>query len=206
MKTNSLIKDILTKGAILGCVMLISHIAELMMLLYGGSLMWFGIMFIEWIAVATLFIYLLYRYTRHYTGLVYRMQIKQGRVPQFSYLNGLCYIVAVSTLAGVIIGIGDYVFHNAIIGHEVYIKRSMEIMVNLLNGLGVSPDAPAVHEQITEFNKTIQELPNPSLFETVYNSMFNYMIISGLMLGSIIAIFTKRSPKDEFSNPENNNE
>lgn len=197
MKTKLLFNNILTKGAILGCLMLASHTAKLSMLIYGGTLKWLGVMCLEMIAVMVLFVYLLYRYTKQYTGLINKMQMSQGRPMKFSYANGLCYIIAISTLAGVIVGVGDFVFHK-IIGHEVFIQRIMEIFSNMISGMGTTSDMPTVREQIDEFNKKIMEIPNPTLFDCVFGSMWNYMF-SGLILGLIIAAFTRQEAQPTFT-------
>ena len=62
MKTSVLWNDILTKGAILGGVMLASNIAETSMLIYGGTIGWMGAMSIECLAVMALYCYLIYRF------------------------------------------------------------------------------------------------------------------------------------------------
>jgi hypothetical protein len=70
MKTSVLWNDILTKGAILGGVMLASNIAETSMLIYGGAIGWMCAMSIECLAVMALYCYLIYRFTSNYANLV----------------------------------------------------------------------------------------------------------------------------------------
>ena len=59
------LNDVASKGAILGVLMLVSHIFEQYMLL-NGNLTRLGIVSIEMIALFGVFIYLLYRFTKNY--------------------------------------------------------------------------------------------------------------------------------------------
>ena len=54
MKQNLYLNTLLNGGAILGLVMLCSHIFEQCAVVYGGSMVWFSIMGFEMVAAAAL--------------------------------------------------------------------------------------------------------------------------------------------------------
>ena len=95
----------LSKGAILGMVMLVSHIAEQLMMIYGGTSVWTTVVGIEMLVSLVVFIWLLRNFTKSYAALVLAAR---KDMPYFSYMNGLNYAISVSMLAGVIVGLGGY--------------------------------------------------------------------------------------------------
>ena len=66
MKESKFVNEALSKGAILGLVMLVSNIFEQYILLYKGTLGWMGLLGIEMLIAACLYVVLVYIFTKHY--------------------------------------------------------------------------------------------------------------------------------------------
>ena len=124
MKPSIFLNDMLTKGAILGGVMLVSSIAETSMLYYGNSAKWIMVMGIECLAAMALYCYLVYRFTRGYANIVLS---ERKELAYFTFGNGLSYATSISMLAGVIVALGGYMFRHYVIGYENYITNYVNI-------------------------------------------------------------------------------
>ena len=97
MKHSIFLNDMLTKGAILGGVMLASNIVETSMMYYGATLNWVVVASCEIVAVIVLYCWLLLCFTRNYASLVVA---ERSDMPYFTYANGLNYAIDISMLAG----------------------------------------------------------------------------------------------------------
>lgn len=183
MNTSILRNDILTKGAILGGVMLASRIAETSMTCYGGTIKWLIICAVEWFAMAAVYIVLLNAFTRGYARKQLAMQ--QG-VQHFSYGNGLSYAILISMLAGIIVAIGGYIFLHAVIGYDNFVDGNISLILNTFSEARVEV-TPEAQEMIAEMKVT----PAPSIIDTLIASVWNYLL-SGAIVGAIVAIFTRR--------------
>lgn len=174
--------DVASKGAILGVLMLVSHIFEQAMML-NGTLAQVGIVGIESIVVFGLYIYLLYRFAKshslHYTP-------EDG----FSYGKAFGYIVAISLFASIIVGLGSYVSTHFIIGYNDYIDGVVNMYTNILSESPIPAQMAGIYEQTLE---KIEEQPEPSIFATISASIWNYLLL-GCLAGLIIAAIVKREP------------
>lgn len=197
MIVNKFWNDLLTKGAILGGIMLISHCIEQCIFVYGGTIGWLTVMGIEWIVAVVLYTYLVYRFTKSYAASVME---QQGEVKVFTYGNGLSYILSVSILAGTIVGVGAYILRHNIIGHTEYVTKVAEMMINILKS---TPEAAQIGDMSQMVNQILQQ-PEPSIFSTIASNIWNYML-GGLLVGLFVAGFTKHSPKLFDKNQEENN-
>lgn len=187
MKTSIFLNDILTKGAILGGVMLASNIAENAMFYYGGTLSWLGVYGIEWLIAIVLYCYLLYRFTRNYANLVVE---ERKDLPYFTYGNGLSYAVLVSMLAGVVVSIGAYMFQHYVIGYENFINHYIEFIQTAVaqSGVQMADMQTALGEVINQLKNT----PEPSIISALISGVWSYLI-AGTFVGLIVAAFTKRN-------------
>ena len=192
---NTFLNHMLSKGAILGLVMLISHIAEQSALIYGATTTWTTIMGIEMVIAFVVYIILLRRFTKSYASLVLA---ERKDLPHFSYLNGLSYAISISALAGVIVGLGGFMFRHFIIGHEAYIAGYTALLQNALAGSQIPASMASTYEQIFE---QIKNAPEPTLFSMILGSIWNYML-SGLIIGLFVAASTKRNPQIFDTNNE----
>ncbi len=182
---NTFLNHMLSKGAILGMVMLVSHIAEQLMMIYGGTSVWTTVAGIEMLVSLVVFIWLLRNFTKSYAALVLAAR---KDMPYFSYMNGLNYAISVSMLAGVIVGLGGYILHHFVIGHEAYIAGYMKMMQNALATTQIPASMVSTYEQLFA---QIKNMPESSLLTMVFNSAWNYLLL-GLIVGLFVAKSTKR--------------
>ncbi len=183
MDRSILRTDILTKGAILGVVMLISRNLEMSMIHYGGNISWMILTLLEWVVVAVVYVILLNSFTRGYARK--RLATQQG-FQHFSYSNGLSYAILISMLAGVIVAIGGYIFLHAVIGYDNFVDGNIALIQNTFNEAKVEI-TPEIQKMIAE----MKVAPAPSIIETLIASVWSYLL-SGALVGAIVAIFTRR--------------
>lgn len=197
MKLNQFWKDLLTNGAILGAVMTVSHCFEQSALIYGGTISWITVLGIESIAAFVLYIYLAYRFTKSYAANV--MEQQQG-VKLFTYGSGLSYVISLSILTGVMVGVGGHIFHNNIVGHSEYVTKYAEVLVQFMKA---SPESANLVDMNQMINVILQQ-PEPTIWATIASSIWNYMVL-GLIVGLGIAAFTKHTPELFDKQQEENN-
>lgn len=186
MKPSIFLNDVLTKGAILGGVMLLSKIAEISMFYYGGNIMWMLLVLVEWIVAISLYCYLIYRFTRNYSNLVIS---QRPELPYFTYGNGLAYAILVSMSAGAIVGFGEYMYMHYVIGYDNFTNH----YINLIYAF-VAQSGASVQEFEAMFADDIAQLESqgePSLLAKLISGVWSYLI-SGTIVGLIVAAFTKR--------------
>ena len=198
MKPSIFLNDMLTKGAILGGVMLFSNIVENVMLYYGNSPKWIMVLGVEYLISMVVYIYLIYRFTKGYATIVLS---ERKQMPFFTYGNGLSYATSVSMLAGVIVALGGYMFRHYIIGYENYINAYVKLLQDWLSQSEVPASMIGSYDQMF---KTIQSQAEPSLIASIFSGIWTYLM-AGTFVGLIVAAFTKREPKI-FDNQENQNE
>ena len=183
MDRSILRNDILTKGAILGVVMLASRIAETTMTCNGDSIKWMIILSVEMLAMAVVYIVLLNSFTRGYARK--QLAIQQG-FQHFSYGNGLSYAILISMLAGVIVAIGGYIFLHAVIGYDNFVDGNIALILSVFRDAKTEV-TPEIQEMIAEMKVT----PAPSIIDTLIASVWSYLL-SGAIVGAVVAIFTRR--------------
>jgi hypothetical protein len=198
MKPSVFLNDMLTKGAILGGVMLVSSIAETSMLYYGNTPKWVVAMSLECIAAMVLYCYLIYRFTKGYATLVLS---ERKQMPFFTYGNGLSYATSISMLAGVIVALGGYMFRHYVVGYENYIANYVKLLQDWFSQSEVPASMMSTYEQMF---KAIQSQEEPSLISSIFSGIWSYLL-AGTIVGLIVAAFTKREPKI-FDNQENQDE
>lgn len=173
-----------SKGAVLGVLMLASHIIE-QSCLFGGSLSIFAIMGVEMLVVAVLYIWLLYRFAK-------KASVKFGDdTLGFSYSQGLGYVVCIALFAGVIVGLGGYIFQHFIIGYDNYIDSVTETMQQVLYSSGASSMMLKTYEDMFS---TMAEQPEPGVLNVIFSTVCNYGFW-GLIIGLFIAGGVKREPR-----------
>lgn len=182
---NEYLNDIASRGAIIGALMLASHIFEQSMIMnasFGG----FAIAGLEMLVVTVIYIWLQYRFAK-------RASERFGdNTVGFPYSRALMYVVSVALFAGVIVGLGGYVYTHFIVGYENYIERLVENLQQMLYQSGGNSPVMAMYENMLS---TLLEQPEPGIFSTIISSMFNYMLFGGVLVGLFIAAGVKRDPK-----------
>lgn len=187
--------DVASKGAVLGIIMLVSHIFKQAAVMHSSSSLVVAAG-IESLVAAVLFIYLLYRFAK-------RASLRFGdEILGFTYSQGLIYIVAVSLFAGVIVGLGGYVYIHYIVGYDNYVEQLVDNIQSMIHSVGNLPSS--VMRSYDNMLDAMAESPEPNVMNRVFSSMVNYGIW-GLIVGLFIAGFTKRNP-EIFNDDEDNRE
>lgn len=177
--------DLLTKGAILGCVMLASNIAETAMFYYGG-LKWMMPLGLEMLVMAGVYIYLVYRFTKNFSLLAIA---ERKNLPYFTYGEGVMYAMNLSGLAGIVVALGGYVFMHYTIGYENFIAAYIKLFQEFFSQVPMaSKDADMLRELFTE----MQKAEEPTILANLLSSVSRYIMI-GALVGLVVAAFTKRN-------------
>ena len=197
MKQNLFLNSILNKGAILGFIMLCSHIFEQCAVVYGGTMVWFSVMGFEMVASYIVYVWLLYKFAKSYSAAVLE---QRSELKMFSYGAALSYVTSVSMLAGVIVGLGRYIIHNIVIGHDNYIKAMITSMQAILKA---NPQTASMMGSYGEVFNQMAVQPEPSVFATIISSVWSYLL-AGTVVGLIVAAIVKREPElfDEQNSEE----
>lgn len=197
MKQNHFLNSVLNRGAILGFVMLCSHIFEQCAVVYGGTMTWFSIMGFEMVASYVVYVWLLYKFAKSYSAAVLE---QRSELKMFSYGAGLSYVTSVSMLAGVIVGLGRYIIHSIVIGHDKYVQAMITSMQSILKA---NPQTASMMGSYGEVFKQMAAQPEPSVFATIFSSVWSYLLW-GTIVGLIIAAIVKHEPQlfDEQNSEE----
>ena len=197
MRQNIFLNSVLNRGAILGFVMLCSHIFEQCAVVYGGTMTWFSVMGFEMVASYVVYVWLIYKFAKSYSAAVLE---QRSELKMFSYGAGLSYVTSVSMLAGVIVGLGRYIIHNIVIGHDNYIKAMITSMQSILKA---NPQTASMMGSYGEVFNQMAAQPEPSVFATIISSVWSYLL-AGTIVGLIVAAIVKHEPElfDEQNSEE----
>ena len=197
MKQNHFLNSVLNRGAILGFVMLCSHIFEQCAVVYGGTMTWFSIMGFEMVASYVVYVWLLYKFAKSYSAAVLE---QRSELKIFSYGAGLSYVTSVSMLGGVIVGLGRYIIHSIVIGHDKYVQSMITSMQSILKA---NPQTASMMGSYGEVFKQMAAQPEPGVFATIISSVWSYLLW-GTIVGLIIAAIVKHEPQlfDEQNSEE----
>ena len=180
--------DVLRSGAILGLVMALSSIFERYLLLASNltlgtaTMLYLG----EAVVACVVFIWLIVRFTRR------RRDTGDPRFG-FNYSTALSYILLISMLAGVIVGVAGTIFTSAI-GYDAYIAGNisrLEEAKTLYEGLGVGANDLVLFDEMVH---RIRTAPQPTMLQNVLASFSNYILFGGIP-GLIIAGVLSRKPQ-----------
>ena len=178
--------DLLTKGAILGCVMLASNIAETAMFYYGG-LKWMMPLALEMLVMAGVYIYLVYRFTKNFSLLAIA---ERDKLPYFTYGEGVMYAMNLSGLAGIVVALGGYVFMHYVVGYDNFIDAYIKLFQEFFSQVPMaSNDANMLRELFAEMKKAEE----PSIIANLLSSVSRYIMI-GALVGLVVSAFTKQNP------------
>ena len=186
--------DVLRSGAILGIVMSLSVVFERYVLAFSDmSIMTASVVyFIEWFVVMVAFVWLIVFFVRR-RGRSYPAEVG------FSYSTALSYILLVSMLAGIVVGVATTVYINAM-GYDNYIEGvigRMEELVTLYESMGIPSEQTAT---FGEYADQMRYTEQPSILANVFGSLQLYMLAGGIP-GLIIAGIVSRRPKlGDFQN------
>ena len=198
--------DVLRSAAIVGIVMSVSHIFEKYITLFsdlglGASSL---IISIEGIAAAVLFVGMLYYFTRRLAKNWNERVEYMGQVlnVKFSYSRALSYVLTVSMLASVIVGVASTIYVD-IIGYDIYLAAQIayiEETVDFVNAAGQmsgSENLVSV-ESMEDFVSQLEASERPSMFANIISLMSSYMLYGGLT-GLVVAAVVRRNIKQNVS-------
>ncbi|MBO5018544.1 MAG: DUF4199 domain-containing protein [Alistipes sp.] len=197
--------DVLRSAAILGVVMALSHIFEQYMLLFSSVDVLTASLIIcfEYIAIIVVFVWLVYRFTRSVArNWIDQVTLPDGNIVEvkFTYGRALSYILMVSMLAGVIVGLSNTIFID-IMGYDLFIEGNLnrinEVKL-MLDGMAGAEGSQALiadyNKMFDDYRELILTAERPSMFSNIISYMSNYMF-SGGIVGLAIAYFARRNVK-----------
>ena len=179
--------DVLRSGAILGVVMALSRIVEMYLLAYssldmGSMSMWF---LLEWVVAAVIFVWLLVRMSKRRAAAT---DPKYG----YSYSMALAYILMISMLAGIMVGVADTLFIG-VMGYDAYID-GMIGRIEEIRQLYVSMNITSVDADFSAMISALRSAERPSMMSAVF-SMFNSYVLVGGVVGLVVAGVVCRKPQ-----------
>ena len=181
-------KDILNKGAILGVLMTVSAIFEQCTIIYGGTISWMSAMGFEYVVSIVVYVWLIYRFAKHFSLQVMDMQ---KDIKTFSYAQGFLYVIMLSILTGVVVGLGTYIFRHFVVGYTEYVEATIRAMQNVLKESQLPSSVTSSYKQL--FAQMASQV-EPTIFSVLLSSCWNYMF-TGTLLGLVIAGIVKREPQ-----------
>ena len=199
--------DVLRSAAILGVVMAVSHIFERHMMLFGGLSLGTSsvILLLEGLVAAVAFVGLLYYFTRRLAkGWNERVEF-MGQVldVKFSYSRALSYVLTVSMLASIVVGVASTIYVD-IVGYDVYIAAQIDYVqetADFVNAYGqISGDDVVLSTKVMDDMVTnLETSERPSMFSNIISLMSTYMLYGGIV-GLVIAAVARRNVKKNVSN------
>ena len=177
--------DVLRSGAILGGVMSISYIFERYILAFSDMalLKASALYSLEWIVACVVFVWMLVRFTRARANAV-----EPAAAATYSYL--LSYVLLVSMLSGVLVGVADSLFAS-FMGYDSYMMGligRIEQLQQMYADMGISSSDMAIFDQ---FAQQLRYVEQPSMLMTVFGKLQTYAIM-GCIPGFIIASVNSR--------------
>lgn len=196
--------DVLRSAAIVGIVMAISHIFEKHILLFSdlGLATSSAIILIEGIIAVVLFVGMLYYFT-HRLAKVWNDRVEvldQVFDVKFSYSRALSYVLTVSMLASVVVGVASTIYVD-VVGYDVYLAAQInyiEEIVDFVNAYGqMSGDSELMSTKyMADMIARMETMERPSMFTNIVSLMSSYMLYGGLV-GLVVAAVARRNVRRE---------
>lgn len=196
--------DVLRSAAIVGIVMAISHIFEKHILLFSdlGLATSSAIILIEGIIAVVLFVGMLYYFT-HRLAKVWNDRVgvlDQVFDVKFSYSRALSYVLTVSMLASVVVGVASTIYVD-VVGYDVYLAAQInyiEEIVDFVNAYGqMSGDSELMSTKyMADMIAQMETMERPSMFTNIVSLMSSYMLYGGLV-GLVVAAVARRNVRRE---------
>ena len=180
-------------GAIVGVVMALSRIFERYELFFSTSELLSVVTpyAIEWVLMVGIFVWLLFFFTRR------RAKAADAEVG-FSYGQALSFVLVVSMLAGIIVGLADTIFINAM-GYDLYVDGMVTRIGQMRNLYIEAGLTQADVKSFDEMAAAARMAEQPSIFMNIFVDLYNYILFGGLP-GLIIAAIVRRQPEYRVNN------
>lgn len=180
---NNFWNDALRSGAILGLVMGLSRIFESYQLYLSDMQGVTTLIVLEWLFAAALFVYLLYRFAKQRSM---RFSQKEG----YSYGQAMSYLLIVSMLTGIIVGVMEYLF-TEFVGYDAIVAGYISLIDEyrtMVASAGVPASSMGVLEQL---KGTIRDSQEPTILNNVLSAL-NLYFMTGGVVSLVISAFVKR--------------
>jgi hypothetical protein len=193
MNNKTFFSDAMMAGAIVGVVMALSRIFERYELFFSTSELLSVVTpyAIEWVLMVGIFVWLLFFFTRR------RAKAADTEVG-FSYGQALSFVLVVSMLAGIIVGLADTIFINAM-GYDVYVDGMVSRIAEMRNLYIEAGLTQADVKSFDEMAAAARMTEQPSIFMNIFVDLYNYILFGGLP-GLIIAAIVRRQPEYRVNN------
>ena len=193
MNNKTFFSDAMMAGAIVGVVMALSRIFERYELFFSTSELLSVVTpyAIEWVLMVGIFVWLLFFFTRR------RAKAADAEVG-FSYGQALSFVLVVSMLAGIIVGLADTIFINAM-GYDLYVDGMVTRIGQMRNLYIEAGLTQADVKSFDEMAAAARMAEQPSIFMNIFVDLYNYILFGGLP-GLIIAAIVRRQPEYRVNN------
>lgn len=193
MNNKTFFSDAMMAGAVVGVVMALSRIFERYELFFSTSELLSVVTpyAIEWVLMVGIFVWLLFFFTRR------RAKAADAEVG-FSYGQALSFVLVVSMLTGIIVGLADTIFINAM-GYDVYVDGMVTRIAEMRNLYIEAGLTQADVKSFDEMAAAARMAEQPSIFMNIFVDLYNYILFGGLP-GLIIAAIVRRQPEYRVNN------
>ena len=191
MEKTNFWNDAAKAGAVLGVLLAVSFIVENQITL-AGRVGLYMLYLVEWIAVVIAHYYLLHRFARSRSALC---TAEEG----FSFMQGYTSVLAVSGLAGIIVGAVQALYLHVAVGYSAYVDRLIAAVERIVAGSGGIP--ASMEGLFAQSMEQLQTAPVPSVLQTLWGGIFSSLLF-GAVFGLIIAGVLSRAPRP-FGEPGN---
>ena len=184
MNRNNFWNDAAKAGAILGVLLAVSFVVENQITLAGRAGLYM-LYLVEWIAVVAAHYYLLHRFARSRSALC---TAEEG----FSFMQGYTSVLAVSGLAGIIVGAVQALYLHVVVGYSAYVDRLIAAVERIVAGSGGIP--ASMEGLFAQSMEQLQTAAAPSVLQTLWGGIFSSLLF-GAVFGLIIAGVLSRAPR-----------
>ena len=137
---------------------------------------------VEWIAVAVLHFYLLFRFTKIHSA-------NFSKDLGFSFGSAYGYTISISLFAGVITGVIRYVYLNLVVGHANYVDHIIKTMQTyVLENSALFQGS--MRGMINDGMKQLEAAPEPTFYDYISGDAFTavlFAIFFGLFIAGILS-------------------
>lgn len=172
-----------TQGGVIGLVLAASMCFETYATL-SGRIGLMGLMLVEWLAVAIVHYVLLNRYTKQYAA---QFPAEEG----FPFHRGYGYVLLLSLLAGVIVGLAQAVYLHGVMGYGAYLEQYAAALQGLAEQ---SPASSSIEPMLKQLFAQLEAAPVPSVLQTAWSGVTSSILYGGFF-GLIIAAVQSRRPE-----------
>ena len=189
MSNNCFWNETLKLGAILGALMSISTMLESYVSYYSAiPLVRASMIYLaEWLVVVVAYVWLMYRFTKSYSNRYF----DEGA--GFSFSQGFGFVITLSLFVAIMVGVTTTLFYS-VMGFDGFIDGYIARIDELMAYMGANNIAMnSVAEDIELLRDNIRAFQQPSMLSNILAAINNY-VLSGLIIGLIIAAILRRKP------------